>query len=156
MHVHAGRGGVLAHHQADDLDPSNAPSTLITAFWPPLSSDDVHPSLAGSTVRATAPMPPMPPAPPATCLVPPAPVMPPVALPAAPPQNISYALAAGVRCPTTTPAPVQPYPICYPLGPWHPTSRTTRVHMVTVTRTPRQLNPTSSLVGTRLNCAVCS
>src|SRR5882724_5608650 len=58
-------------------------------------------------------------------------------------------LAAGVRCPTTTWHPrnhIQSVTL-------HPTSSTTQVHLVTTTRTPKWLSPTSSLVGTHLNCA---
>src|SRR5882724_6570364 len=62
-------------------------------------------------------------------------------------------LAAGVRCPTTTRHPRNCIQLVTLWACGHPISRTTRVHMVTATRTPKRLNLTSSLVGTCINYA---
>ena len=73
-------------------------------------------------------MPPTQPAPSAPFPVPPAPVMPfmlpfqapPVTPPVVPPQHFSYPPGGWGLMPNYHPAPVQLYPIGYPLGPWPP------------------------------------
>jgi len=126
MHVHAGGGGVFAYLQADDPQPiAILRRPLIVFPRSPPAATDVHPSLASAQLGPPPPMPqhsqhPWQPFP-----MPTAPVAPPSALPAAPPQNIGYAPGGWCPMPNYYPHPRNRIQSVTLRAHGHPISRTT-------------------------------